>query len=202
MRVVLLAIAGALALGAVGLAQDVDLAGVFQDAGLGYEIRFPADWIYDLSSPSTVVFSGDFWTDAYYSTVTLRKIPSAEAGGAFSDASEVVKDLKCQLVSESPDVRVRDGEPWTWDLTGGPKLVGPEFTAEFERDGESFQAWYVIFPHPDGKAFASFTYTSPADTYDTYLEIAEAMFDAWKFLTEPTPGGAAPTSPSGTSGGN
>ena len=180
--------------------QTIELGNVFQGQGFGYLIRYPSDWIYQNPSPYTVVFSGARGTPAYYSTVTIQNLASTALGGKYASVDDVLSEFKCELASGSEEIRIYDPKLWTWTLSDGRKLAGKGFTAEFTRQGTSYRAWEVVFPHPNGNVFCTFAYTSSPEEFATYLPIAQAMFESWTFLEGATSSGAPATPPSGTAG--
>lgn len=111
----------------------------------------------------------------------------------------MVNDLKCELAAGSEEIHIYDPRTVTWTLPSGEKLVGKGFTAELTKGGEGFKIWYVVFPHPNGNVFCSFAYASPPDQYDAFFPIAQAMFQSWGFLGQPTlPPPPPPEKPTGT----
>jgi len=197
-RTLILVLVGGLALGAAVGAQTVDLGRVFQGQGFGYSIGYPDDWIYQNPSAYTVVFSGAPGTEAYYSTVTLQNLASTAMGGMYTSVDDVVSQFKCELASGSDEIRIYDSVPWTWTLPDGRRFLGKGYTVEFTKDGTDYKAWEVVFPHPSGRVFCSFAYTSSPEDFDTYLPIAQAMFDSWSFVESGTTDGSSSSSATGT----
>jgi len=183
MRTGLILTIGVLLFGLAIQAQTVALENRFQEELFGFVVAYPADWIYQRPSEVTVVFSGQPGTAAYHATVTIQNVASTRIGGIFEDVISVVNDYKCQLVSGVEEIYFYDQKTWRWRLEDGRELQGIGFTAEYPLQGDVFKTSEVIFPHANGNVFCSWAYSAPKEDYDTYSDIANAMFDSWTFTT-------------------
>jgi len=197
MRTVLVLAVGMILVGLVVGAQTVNLGKEFRDDSLGYTLSYPSDWIYQRPSEYTVVFSGRMGTTAYHATVTIQNVASTRIGGIFEDVISVVNDYKCQLVAGVEEIYFYDQKTWRWRLDDGRELQGIGFTAEYPLQGDVFKTSEVIFPHANGNIFCSWAYSAPKEDYDTYSDIANAMFDSWTF-TSGVSGSSTTQPPAGT----
>ncbi len=153
----------------------------FSDPSLGYRIQYPADWIWKKDSETTIIFSGEEGTDAYYSTVTIQNLASTKMGGVYQSVDEVVKRIQDQL-SQAENSTVTSSEKIDFQAEGGETVEGKMFLTQYKMQGEDFKQLVIVVPRADGKIFYTFTYTSPVDQYDKFYKNADAMFKTWEIL--------------------
>lgn len=153
-------------------------AKLFQEKWAGYTIEYPDNWTYEKPDGSTVVFSGQSGTKAYYSTVSIQNLLSSKAnGGKYQDVDAVINNFLGQL-AKAKGFRTSDITPFVY-LKGSKKLVGRQFVGEYSKDGESFRQWTIVIPRPQGDAFHTWFYTSPIKQYNEFSGIAKTMLDSW-----------------------
>lgn len=153
---------------------------VFEDDKLGYKIEYPYNWICEKSGQYKILFSGKEGTDAYYSTINIQNLASKKTGGGYDDVSSIVKDFKKQIMTHNEDTKFYNERQFVYKTTNGAILTGEEFIVEYTKSGEKFKQWQIIIPKYNGETFYAWIYNSPADMYDTYLEVAKKMLDSWK----------------------
>lgn len=156
------------------------VSNLFSSPELGYSIQYPGDWIYEKSTPYTLVFSGREGTDAYLATVSVQNV-QAPAGTGGSIASEILDNLKVQLAKGATDVSYFGEGPISLNETGGEGL---EFLVFYKKNGRDFRQWSVVAPRPSGAVAHIWTYSAPADRFELYRKTAETMFRSWKIEGE------------------
>lgn len=153
-------------------------AKLFQDKRAGYTIEYPDNWIYEKSGNSTVVFSGQSGTKAYYSTVSIQNLLSNKMkAGKYQDVDAVVDNFLGQL-AKAKGSRKSDITNFIYSR-GNLKLMGKQFIGEYSKDGERFRQWTIVLPRPNGEAFHTWFYTSPTKQYDEFLVTATTMLNSW-----------------------
>lgn len=155
-----------------------ELSNVFEDAGLGYSIRYPGDWVYTKSKPYIVIFSGREGTPAYYATVTIQNLASTLSGGNFNTVDDVIAHFRKQLESGARDASMSTPEPFSVQADG-KTMSGKVYTVTYTRQNARFKQRMVIFARFDMQLFYAFIYTASVADYDTYYPIARAMLESW-----------------------
>lgn len=153
---------------------------LFSSPELGYSIQYPGDWIYEKSTPYTLVFSGREGTDAYMATVSVQNV-QAPAGTTGRIASEILGNLKAQLAKGATEVAYFGEGPISLNETGGKGL---EFLVSYKKNGQGFRQWSVVAPRPSGAVAHIWTYSAPVDRFELYRKTAETMFRSWKIQGE------------------
>lgn len=165
---------------AQGLKEKAPPVKLFQENTAGYTLEYPADWVYEKPDKATFVFSGKSGTRAYYSTVSFQNLNSDKSGGKYHDLDAVVSDLISQFQTAAR-FKMSGISPFVYSKAG-MRLTGKEFVVEYITDGTSFKQWVIVLPTPGGKLFRTWFYTSPADQYDEFLNIAKAILNSWTII--------------------
>ncbi|MFH1452641.1 MAG: serine protease [Armatimonadota bacterium] len=153
---------------------------IFQDKRLGYRIMYPLDWVCTQLSAYQVVFNGEKGTNAYYAIIDIQVVSPDEIGEETDDLELIVKSFKRQFIKEAPDAKIYNEKPFICRTDEGDLLRGQEFTIEYQRKGKHFKQWQIFLPRPEGKLFYTWTYVTPADQYDRFLNTAKAMLGSWE----------------------
>ena len=167
---------------------DVETAGVsntslFQEQGFGYVIKYPSDWIYEVSAGKTIIFSGARGTKAYFSTVSIQNLLSTKKeGGKFRDIDAVADDLINQLKT-AQDMKMSVIKPFSYSK-GRMRLDGKQFTTEYSLQGVRYKQWVIVLPGPKGDIFHTWFYTSPLNQYNNFESISQAMLDSWTIIEQ------------------
>lgn len=150
---------------------SVDLSKTFQDQVSGYQISYPADWVFE-KTVNDVTFSGQDGTNASYCQVDVQN----DIESTSLDA--MVKELKDEYTTNGDTaIRIYDEKPFTYNMKDGTKLVGSAFKVEYVEEGDNYRDWQIIIPR-NGKFF-TWMYNAPKEDYDTYYNIALAMLNSW-----------------------
>lgn len=150
---------------------------LFQEKWAGYTIEYPVDWVYEKSG-STVVFSGQSGTRAYYSTVSIQNLLSSKVkGGKYQDVNAVINNFLGQL-AKTKGFRKSDVTPFIYSKDN-KKLIGKQFIGEYSKDGDRFRQWTIVIPRPKKDAFHTWFYTSPMSQYDEFSGIVKTMLNSW-----------------------
>jgi len=149
----------------------------FTAVELGFSIDYPGDWVAARPSPFTVIFSGREGTNAYFATVSIRNVKTAEGDGTAA-VGAVIADLKAQIDAGASAVSYFGEGPLAYEH-GGLSLEGRQFLATYTRAGQRFRKWSVAVPHPGGGVVHVWSYTAPATLFDIYRPMAEAMRKTW-----------------------
>ncbi|MBI2252101.1 MAG: hypothetical protein HYU63_05085 [Armatimonadetes bacterium] len=152
---------------------------VFRDKGLGYQIGYSVDWIYEKPSNYQIVFSGKKDTPAYYSTVSIQNIASKKTGGKYESISPLINVLKNQFKTSAKNTKIYNEKTFIYTMKNGIKLTGREFIIEYTRQGENFKQWEIVVPRVGEEIFYVWAYTSPVDQYNTWFNIAKEMLNLW-----------------------
>ncbi|MFH1078479.1 MAG: hypothetical protein V1745_04355 [Patescibacteria group bacterium] len=160
------------------------LGKTFEEAGAGYAMAYPADWIYETKGEGfrTVIFSGASGTVAYRATVNIQNIPSKANDGNFATAKDVMEDMKKQLLALEGG-KIVDEQPLSYTADASTTLDGIQLAAEYTLQGETYQQWQIVVPRTDGMFFNTIAYTAPAGLFATYQPTAQAMIQTWTMTT-------------------
>ncbi|MCC2113928.1 MAG: SEL1-like repeat protein [Hyphomicrobiales bacterium] len=74
--------------------------------------------------------------------------------------------------------------------TGGRRVAGEQFQAEYVEDGKDLREWYVVFRRPDRAMIHFFQYSAPAVEFALYEEIAREALQRIELHIKPDPGAA------------
>lgn len=151
----------------------------FSDAASGFSIDYPADWIVEHPSTSTVMFSGREGTEAFYAVVSIRNLEPPSTNTPADAAANALALLKTQITGATSEATYFGEGTLIYD-SAGLRLEGHQFLVTYTRDGQRFQKWAVIVPRPGGGAVHIWSYTAPEQLFAAYRPAAEAMRMAWK----------------------
>jgi hypothetical protein len=155
------------------------LENTFGEAGLGYTIQYPADWVVEYLSDYTVRFGGAEGTPAARVSFTIQNVASSAIGGIFTDTSALLDDLKCQLVTGAGDICIYIGDLIPVVDASGRTLIGPQIVAEYAYDGDVYREWLAVVPHGSGDVFYVLAFTAPQSDYDRFEPTALEMLSTW-----------------------
>jgi hypothetical protein len=152
----------------------------FSEAGYGYAIGYPVDWIMDKPAPFQAVFSGKPGTEAYFATVGIRNFKLSSLMGARQAVATVMANLKGQIGQAAQDIGYFGEGPLFYE--NGPfKIEGYQFLAVYKRNGQRFKKWTIMLPRPDdGTLVHIWTYAAPETQFDAFLSTAETMRKTWE----------------------
>jgi len=159
------------------------LGNTFQDEKLGYSIDYPSDWAAEKPSDYAATFSGKTGTPAYYVTVSIQNLASKAGRGKYWNVESVIGDFKNQLRSGSADAVIFEETEFTHQ-NGMKQLKGKQFKAEYTIKGQRVKQWLIVIPHSNLEIFYAWSYTAPAEIYDTFTPIAQTMLDSWTINNE------------------
>ena len=154
------------------------LGETFKDENLGYSIDYPSDWTAEKPSNNAVTFSGKLGTPAYYVMVSIQNLASKAGGGKYWNVANVVNDFKKQLFSAYSDLTIYEEEDFTHQ-NGIELLKGREFKAEYTAQGQKVKQRLIVIPHRNLEIFYAWSYTAPAEQYDTFIQIVQTMLTSW-----------------------
>ncbi|OPY71536.1 MAG: hypothetical protein A4E63_01492 [Syntrophorhabdus sp. PtaU1.Bin050] len=162
-------------------AQGVALDKVYQEQGAGYSIRYPGDWIHYVQAGHTVVFIGKKEGDSHLPTVTIKNVFSTKVeGGIYKDVDAVIQDFESQLkTTKEPNIY---GPMTFFYKKNNLVLEGKQIVSEYVWKGEKYRQWVIVVPHSGGQVFHVWSYTSPANRYESYRAVAKAMLDSWTIM--------------------
>ena len=150
----------------------------FADAGLGFAIAYPGDWIVERESAYLVVFSGAKGTDAYRATVSIENVRPPAAEGPAAAFAVVLADFKARLSRAVPDLRFEAETP-LFRGEGDSRVEGMQFLVGYSHGGEAFRKWVVVMRHAGVSVTHIWSYTAPADRFVIFHPVAEAMLESW-----------------------
>lgn len=150
----------------------------FADAGLGFVIAYPGDWIVERGSAYLVVFSGAKGTDAYRATVSIENVRPPAAEGPAAAFTTVLADFKTRLARAVPDLRFEAETP-LFRGEGDSRVEGMQFLVGYSHGGEAFRKWVVVMRHAGVPVTHIWSYTAPADRFVIFHPVAEAMLESW-----------------------
>lgn len=150
----------------------------FADAGLGFVIAYPGDWIIERESAYLVVFSGAKGTDAYRATVSIENVRPPAAEGPAAAFTTVLADFKTRLSRAVPDLRFEAETP-LFRGEGDSRVEGMQFLVGYSHGGEAFRKWVVVMRRAGVPVTHIWSYTAPADRFVVFHPVAEAMLESW-----------------------
>ena len=150
----------------------------FADKALGFIVAYPGDWVAERESPHLVVFSGARGTDAFRVTVGIENVRPPAIGDSASAFAAVLTDFKSRLLRAVPDLRFEAETP-LFRGEGETRIEGIQFLVGYNHGGEAFRKWVVVMRHAGRPVAHIWSYTAPADRFDTFRPVAEAMLESW-----------------------
>ncbi len=150
----------------------------FADKALGFAVAYPGDWIAAREGSYLVVFSGAVGTDAFRVTVGVETVRPPAAGDSAAVFAAVLTDFKGRLSRAVPDLRFEAETP-LFRGEGETRVEGTQFLAGYSHGGEAFRKWVVVMRHAGQPVAHIWSYTAPADRFDTFRPVAEAMLESW-----------------------
>lgn len=139
------------------------------DSQLGFCMGYPLDWSFTPPHGGTVVFSGSEDTKASRSGVTVQGFTPTALGNGSATVADLIVRYKYGIVLVSPSLHI--------DSTAYPD--GDGYVAEYILPTGAYRQWRVAVAHND--VLLSWAYTAPADVFDAYHTLAEAMLATWRF---------------------
>jgi hypothetical protein len=152
----------------------------FSDPALGYAIQYPEDWTAEKKDAAAVLFSGPKKEDKLDVTLYIRNIASSSRGGNFSDANDIVKDLKNQAKSMDKNATFSDITDIAFKRSDGMELTAKSFAIKVVNQGKKFVLMQVIVPHGDNLTFHRFEFMAPNDKFDKYLDTVKSILETWQ----------------------
>ncbi len=150
----------------------------FADKTLGFTVAYPGDWIAEREGSHLVVFSGARGTDAYRATVGIENVRPAATDDSAAAFATALTDFKSRLLRAVPDLRFEAETP-LFRGEGASRIEGLQFLAGYSHGGEAFRKWVVMMRHAGQPVVHIWSYTAPADRFDAFRSVAEAMLESW-----------------------
>lgn len=159
-------------------AGQINLVNTFSDSALGYEIKYPEDWVQQKETDketgvTTITFlpnEASPFVNVLVQNVEVQQTISLVALNTF------IKSVQGELVKSKG--KVYDEKEFVYNFANGTTSAGKAFKAEYEDNGTNIKQWIVTVPN--GKKLYWLSYISDIDQYDTNYNIALAMLDSWK----------------------
>ncbi len=155
---------------AVQRAVDAEASYVLRycDHELRFCIGYPLDWSYAPPHGGTVVLSGSEGPDASSISIAVQGFPPAALGDSDASIQDFIVRYKYGIVLVSSSLSI--------DSTEYPD--GDGYLAEYVLPAGTYRQWRVAVAHAG--ALLSWAYTAPADLFEVYYPLAEAMLVAWE----------------------
>lgn len=150
----------------------------FADAGYGYAIQYPGDWLLAKPSATIATFSGPKGTDAYFAIVSIQNVQPPAATSSAQATQAAIADHKAMLEREARDVVLHGEQPLTYK-NGRLSLAGRQMLVTYSFGGERYRRWAIVVPRPAGTVTHVWTYTAPESKFETFRPIADAMLKSW-----------------------
>lgn len=157
---------------------------VFGRRDFGYAIAYPGDWVVEIPSDFTAVFSGPRGSEAYLTTVGVQNILDPSALPTQS-ARRAFDTLKAELANSAKDLQIISEEPYRYDKHG-IRLEGFQLLVHYFHQGEKFRKWAVILPRSQGPVAHVWSFTAPERLFDLYRPVGQKMLRSWT-IKDPAP---------------
>ncbi len=154
---------------------------VFAEAGYGYSIRYPSEWIYSKPSHMTAMFSGTEGSPAFSALISVQNIAPTGAKDAEQAAQLALANLKASLARSVQKLQFLEDKPWAY-VRGPHHLIGREITMSYTHAGQEFMKRVIVVPRPFQKLAHIWSYTAPVDIFKTYTDTANRMLHSWTIL--------------------
>ncbi|OHC74354.1 MAG: hypothetical protein A3G18_02975 [Rhodospirillales bacterium RIFCSPLOWO2_12_FULL_58_28] len=150
----------------------------FSEAGFGFSIDYPTDWVVVKPSPHVVMFSGAERTTAYYAVVSISNVQQSGVSDPRQAVSAALAGLKEQIAAGAENVNyLKEG---LFQYNGNNLLIdGHEFVAEYTLNGQRYRKWALLAPRPVGGIVHIWSYTAPESDFATFHPVAETMKKSW-----------------------
>lgn len=155
----------------------------FSEAGFGFVIDYPADWVAAKPSQHVVMFSGAEGTDAYYAVVSISNVQQSAASDSKQAVLAALAGLKEQIATGAGGVNYLKEGLFRYD-GNGLRLDGHEFVATYTLNGRRYRKWALLAPRISGGVVHIWSYTAPESDFATFQPVAEAMKRSWIINTQ------------------
>jgi hypothetical protein len=155
------------------------LTKTFDNTDSRYTINYPVDWIYDKTTPGTVIFSGNENSSSSFSSVNIQVILTKKMKGEYATVDEFIQDIKSQVKKQSPDATFLSQDPIEVTEKDGSIAKGQSLIFTYSYNGHTVKQWQVVVLRADHQVFYACGYTSTVEQYEVDLPIAKAMFSSW-----------------------
>lgn len=151
----------------------------FADQSLGFVVSYPFDWVTAREGAFVVVFSGREGSPAFRATVSVQNVQPPAVKTPAEAIRATVADLKSQIQKSAAEYRFEAETPIAHGQ-GSTRLDGEQFLVSYRHGGEPFRKWTVVMPRPAGTVVHVWSYAAPAEIFDSFRPIAEAMLESWR----------------------
>jgi uncharacterized RDD family membrane protein YckC len=154
------------------------LSNLFKDESLGYEIKYPGDWMQTKSTDNetgvnSVIFSPDF-----SSPVAVVSVHELESENVISKDDVLTFIQSSEKAVKDAKGKIYDEKDFVYNLEQGVNLNGMAFKSELSEGNDNIKQWIIAIPK--GKNLYWFVFASQIDQFDKYYPDAKAMLDSWK----------------------
>lgn len=167
--------------GSAGTSSATDQAALpntYQDDKLGFEIKYPGDWTQAREEDKeTGIVSVAFGRDMDNSPAGVAVQGVTRKNNV--DTAEIdffAKGIEKKIVQEKG--KNYDEKNVTYKFRDGTTVEGREFKSEYvDNNGAALKQRMTVIA--SGKKILWFSYIATADQFDSYSDIAAAMFNSW-----------------------
>lgn len=145
---------------------------LYEDKTYHYSIKYPADWVYELTDHNTILFYGKKGTSSYFSTVSIFAVE-----GKNKSIHDVMDILKKHLTSKYKKVQFTDSGEVTLPLN--THFHGEYVIATYYYKDIPMKMMQSILTDETGKLIYVWGYIAPVKFYNQDLPVAKAMYESW-----------------------
>lgn len=162
-------------------ANSISLPNVFEDRGAKFAINFPAEWEYERPTKRSVVIGGKEGTPAFDSTVNIQAVAIKTSNGIYKDLTTFANNLKRLAKEQTENTNfLGEGSIDLPQTANHMPMQGRYLVFTYHYDGQKYRQLQFVFQRNDDPTYYIWSYTAPADRYQTDYPIAKAMFATWK----------------------
>jgi hypothetical protein len=152
-----------------------NLENTFQDASLGYSIKYPKNWTAEKSDDFSVMFRGAKGTQDYAS---IQNIAYKSRGGSYNSVDEGISEIKKRIREMDKKAKITDSNKTSFVL-GNMTLSGKAFEVEYNFNGKPVKQLVTFLNYQDGGIYFMFEFGSSKDQFDAASGVAVDMFNSW-----------------------
>ena len=152
----------------------VNLANTFTDETIGFEIKYPIDWIggKKIEDKENKLSSVLFGTEDASATVYIKKYEGVDPNKFDGYVQATKKEMS------TDGGRIYDEKDFVYTLADGSTSIGKQFSIENSNMKTDGKGWFAALSY--GKSLITLMYTGKDENYTSNLNIAKSMLDSLK----------------------
>lgn len=160
---------------------EVPLANIFQEPGLGYTIRYPADWKYEIQENRYIVSFMNKKGEETSGIMVIENLKSTKTGGKYEDVDAVMNWMINSIKAVDANTQFQDMGTINYPTEDGQQVIAKSCVIKYTYQGQTFGRVVVVIPHSiDGEAFHVWYYEAQKDVFTSNLKpLVEAILESF-----------------------